>query len=684
LRSFVLTLPQLVTTQYAGNVRTVTDNGRAHKGSSSFTVVIEPANSGVVLVRRLNYTQADQRADVYVDGQLLDRRWSDPGQDYDHEWRDSRFEIPETLTQGKTEIQIDIQFAGTLYAWTEYCYWVKTIRSAGEEVETDVVDVGTQESEEAHSYEISGQTWEGTSTFTYPPRVPTGYDSRTVDILARARVHMYWDGEVLPSVDVPLGFFFGVGSSGEGRVEGLLMGTDPIGHTFYNYFPMPYKAGARVDLVNHSVTEITGAQAELEYNSNAYEGLGVSAGYFAVAYNQVYPPTPGRDYVLLDVPSGQGHVVGTIMNVSMYPNLNILEGDERIFMDACEFDPEIHGTGTEDYFNGGWYFREGHFTLPVHGAPLKEPKGGTRRIAMYRLSIADVLPFERCFRFSMEHGGQDNVKAYLESAVFAYVARDNEVLVQTDALDVGDLLDESIHDYVINGPNWEVSLDSTFIGRDDGRPFSENGRAHQGSCSFRMSISPEDDCVRLARVLDHGMGNQRAQVLVDGVLAGAWFTGGSNTDHRALYDYFEIPPELTWGKSSVEVRIEFVAGDSSWNEFYYYAYSHMYPHTATPTPTATGTPTATPTPTSTNTPTLTATSTATPMPTLTATQTATNTPTPTAMPTPTRTTTLTATPTATPTLTATQTVTPMATPTETSTPVCDRLYLPVITGGHRR
>ena len=673
LRSFVLSLPQLITTQYAGNIETLSDSGRAHTGSSSFTVAIEPANTGVALVRRLNYTYADQLAEVYVDDQLVEERWSEPGRDYEYGWRDSRFDIPGTFTQGKTQIRIRIRFVGTHYAWSEYYYWVKTVRPAGEEVATDAIDVGEAESEDAHDYTIVGESWQETNTFKYPPRVSTRYDSATIDILSNARIRMYWDGESHPSVDVPLGFLFGVGSTGEGRVQGLLMGTNPIDHTFYNYFPMPYKASAQVHLVNSSSTDIIGAEAELQYRKQPCEALGSDAGYFTAVYEHSTHVPNGVDYVLLDIPSGRGHVVGVVLSLtdfSSYYDPRILEGDERVFVDACDVDPEVHGTGTEDYFNGGWYFGHRIFTLPVHGAPLFYRVAGDENlgsITMYRLSLADCYPFERRIKFAMEHGGENRTYAVWNSVVFAYLVSDNEVLVLSDALDVGDPVDSGNHDYQTTGQAKE--LDSSFVGRDDGGGFKGTGWAHQGSSVFTMNVDPENDGVRLARILDHSAGNQRANVYVDDVPAGSWFTGGSNADHRALYDYFEIPPSLTRGKSSIEVTIEFVGGEPEWNEFYYYAYSHVYPHTATLTPTTTCTPTGTPSPT----PTTTSTATSTPSAMLTATATATSTPS------------------ATPTTTGTATSTPSPTftsvpptPSMTATSIVYRMYLPVIMKGYQQ
>jgi len=638
LRSFLLSLPQLATTQYPDNEigDKIQDEGWGHKSWSRFRVAIEGPNCGVALIRRLDYSYGDQVADVYVDGELAGR-WSDMGREsnWRYKWRDSRFDVPAVFTQGKTQIEIRLECVDPNHPWTEFYYLVYTIRPPWREVLTDRVNVGTESSENAHDYEVGNPVSYIANSCWYRQPVEEDLDDKaTFDILAKTWIEMYWDGELSPSVNVPLGFFFGVGSSGQGLVEGLLMGTEPprndrlyrhfgtdlTTHAFYNYFPMPYGENARVLLVNKSGYAIEGAEAELQYNSNPYQGLGTEAGYFTAVYNKEEPTSTGHDYLLLDVPSGRGHIVGAILNIRQHSSFGVLEGDERIFIDSREFDPQIHGTGTEDYFNGGFFFNQGIFTLPVHGCPLKHDRNGRyNNISMYRLSLADAFPFERSFIFKMEHGLQNDVNATYESAVFAYLVRDNEVLIQSHTLDIGDPVDVQSHSYTVSGQSRDVTLDSTFVGRDVGQQFSGSGKAHQGSSTFTMNIDRTNHGVRLARILDYGTANQKANVYIDGASAGTWFTGGDNIYHRALYDFFEIPPGRTQGKSCIEVRIEYVEGEPEWNEFYYYAYSHLYPHTPTPTPTVTATPTSTPSPTPTATATPTSTLSPTPTPSVTAT-----------------------------------------------------------------
>jgi hypothetical protein len=78
--------------------------------------------------------------------------------------------------------------------------------------------------------------------------------------------------------------------------------------------------------------------------------------------------------------------------------LSFLEAPEYVYLDDDWDSPRIVGTGLEDYFLGGWYFREGVFIGPYHGVPVKDPLNAS--VAMYRVHEADAIHFRRRFKFA--------------------------------------------------------------------------------------------------------------------------------------------------------------------------------------------------------------------------------------------------------------------------------------------
>jgi hypothetical protein len=111
------------TNSYDGNADNIniTDDGRAHKGYSEFTMALPAANAGVILRRRLDQGIANQSASVYVDGTLVGK-WYRAGSNTDHRWRDDDFMIPASFTTGKKSLQFKIESLASAHEWTEFGY----------------------------------------------------------------------------------------------------------------------------------------------------------------------------------------------------------------------------------------------------------------------------------------------------------------------------------------------------------------------------------------------------------------------------------------------------------------------------------------------------------------------------------------------------------------------------------
>lgn len=79
------------------------------------------------------------------------------------------------------------------------------------------------------------------------------------------------------------------------------------------------------------------------------------------------------------------------------------EGDDSTYVDGKM---RIHGTGSEDYYNGGWYDLPGKWdrakSLPLHGCLDYHLK--TARTGGFRFYTTDKLSFEKEFYMGIEHG----------------------------------------------------------------------------------------------------------------------------------------------------------------------------------------------------------------------------------------------------------------------------------------
>lgn len=557
----------------------ITDDGRAFGRDSSaysqFTVKIDPNNQGVKLTRRLDPEIGNQKAEISVDGQVV-AEWAPLPALPAGLWEDQSVTLPASATAGKSQITIRNQFVSSDNDFNEFHYWVDS-NVNGNLVQTDAVDVGPNhtQDEAAHHYTINEQTWSGVRTFSYLTSGPP--DPRVVatnDILQNARLQINFDGQQM--VDAPLGQFFGSGL-GLYAVKSLMFAMDPNADTLSSWWPMPYRQGATVTLYNGSTHGITTSQAQVTYDHSVdwAKALGPNgnAGYFHTT-SHAGPTTQGQDWSMLNT-TGWGKFVGVSTSMGgLQPGRAYLEGDEHVYVDGSRT-PQINGTGTEDFYQGGWYFDHGTFTDALNGNPAHETNfdGSTYdRTGTYRLTLAEAVPFHSAIRFGIEHGPVDDVPANYATTAYWY-GRTGEAQVTSDTLQVGDSASELAHHY--RAPNSAVTtLTDTFEGNDATPvPVTHTVSATNAPVSFTLAVDPGNQGVTLRRLSDQLNGYQAAEVYVDGQDAGTWLEPLANSYHRWLDDTFLVSPALTAHQHSITVRLVPQAGAPAWSAAEYMALS---------------------------------------------------------------------------------------------------------------
>lgn len=384
-------------------------------------------------------------------------------------------------------------------------------------------------------------------------------------------------GIITPNVDVPFTAFFGDGM-GEQQVNGLPAGIDASRNLFYSYWPMPYQNGITVSLVNSS-TQPLALDYEVEYNPNAYPSADYARlGTFHADWHSESPPRRKLDYPVLDA-KGAGVYVGTTMIIS--GPVYLQEGNERIHVDGS-LAPQIVGTGTEDYFNGGWGFKNGNFSLPSHGNPAG--KFGGPEVTAYRWYVSDPIPFGSELVFGQGHGGlgrnfpYDN-DTYTYSSVAYYYLQPTPTLTQTDEITFGATGNFSAHQGQVSGLAWQGHVNGYYETTQD--RIGDNGEAitATGSVTFTVALDPNNQGAMLRRRFDYTTGWLRGQVSVDGQPVGVWYSPGNNPFKAWRDEEFLLPASATAGKSKVTIRIDAKAdphappGAPAWNEFHYWVFS---------------------------------------------------------------------------------------------------------------
>ena len=220
----------------------------------------------------------------------------------------------------------------------------------------------------------------------------------------------WWDGEGTPSVEVPIGDFFGLGLGEYFLYQSALLAVAPM-KALNAYFQMPFASAARITVTNEGPQRVRSLYFAIDYVT--LPGLPDGLGRFHAQYRQATPckgvvsdgkNLSGRDnYVFLEA-TGKGHFVGVTQSVLQNEVGWFGEGDDMIFIDDDAM-PTINGTGTEDYFNGAWGYGGQSFGYQHNGTPYTaDPERIGGRYCQYRWHIEGPIAFEKSIKVTIEHG----------------------------------------------------------------------------------------------------------------------------------------------------------------------------------------------------------------------------------------------------------------------------------------
>jgi hypothetical protein len=247
----------------------------------------------------------------------------------------------------------------------------------------------------------------------------------------------WWDGEKTPSVEVPIGDFFGLGLGEYFTYQSELTAVAPM-KALNAYFQMPFANLARMTVTNEGKERTDSLYFAIDYVTLA--SLPGDVGRFHAQYRQEAPCkgwsddwknnwdspvgdkknlTGERKYVFLEA-TGKGHFVGVTQAVEQNQDGWFGEGDDMIFIDGDAL-PTINGTGTEDYYNGAWDFGGQAFGNQHQGAPyVVDPERIGGRYCLYRWHTESPITFEESIRVTIEHGHANHRSDNFYSTAYWY------------------------------------------------------------------------------------------------------------------------------------------------------------------------------------------------------------------------------------------------------------------------
>ncbi|MBN9502470.1 MAG: hypothetical protein BGO01_13725 [Armatimonadetes bacterium 55-13] len=261
----------------------------------------------------------------------------------------------------------------------------------------------------------------------------------------KAVIRMWWDGEENPSVEVPLGDFFGIGHGiRKNFVSAPLQMSPEDGRGFSCWFPMPFNA-ARIEVQNECENDINlyyyvdfeeyaePHPAEVARFHAQWRRENPTEGWLKEKlgpenYLQIWASKKTLDdkdnYLILEA-EGDGIFVGCNLNIDCFQRQGndwYGEGDDMFVIDGEPWPPRLHGTGTEDYFCTAFGPAQ-EYCAPYHGITVNSGTAEWRwkgKNSMYRFHIEDPIRFRKSIRVSIEHGHANKLSNDYSSTAYWY------------------------------------------------------------------------------------------------------------------------------------------------------------------------------------------------------------------------------------------------------------------------
>lgn len=574
--SLNLRLPNIETITYDRTL--ITDEGVRLNNLDAILFDIDVKDTGTQLLRFRTVIEGfDQRFSVMVEGRDIGVVRVRPRRLEGFEWKDNPYwfdveiEVPNSLINGKDNVEVRLQGLNRVDI---YSIW--SVNNG------DIVDELVMSSSKSRdNHNLKNAKGFVPQTLEYDPNMLIS-DSKwegifnDEDFINNVWIKIYYDGNKNPAVEAPISSFFGFGEFGAFETISLMTGLKSDG-TMYSYYPMPFEASIEITLTNKNDNGIDDVSFITQHEENIHEKD--SYGYFKTNYVRYEAKTDsalqnGSPMTFLKT-GGAGHIVGVTHSMTgdyMGEHSRFyLEGDEQIYIDGS-LSHSYHGTGTEDFYNGAWYFNNGVQTTPLYGVSAHNYRGidpdkyteNINRTVMLRTLVTDPINFRDGIDFKMEHGGSNDridSNAYI---LTYYYHQDTPALNKTDEFYFVD--DTHLeHNYVQDGNSTFETINGRFEGLYRHINTDKTVAANIiDYAEFTIKINPNNEGVILSWLLDLSVIDQTGILYVNDKLVSTFNNPfrAANANYVRSTDLF-IPKVYTDGLSEITIRLENNANNKS-------------------------------------------------------------------------------------------------------------------------
>lgn len=238
-------------------------------------------------------------------------------------------------------------------------------------------------------------------------------------------IKVYFDNEKSPSVYAPIGNFFGVGFGEYKHYQSQFLAMTSGGYVCT--FPMPFAESCRIEIENTNPKRfLNNFYGAVTYN--LLDEIEDDMGYFHARYRRERHQQEGVPYTIMQA-TGRGHYVGCNLSSkahkrgSFLKTFFFLEGDCNIYIDG-DAEAALSYTGTEDYFQGAWYYIKGEYSTPSHGCTIRSSflssLWSKSKVSAYRFHFPDTISFQKDIKVAINHGELNQVDADYQSVAYWY------------------------------------------------------------------------------------------------------------------------------------------------------------------------------------------------------------------------------------------------------------------------
>ena len=207
----------------------------------------------------------------------------------------------------------------------------------------------------------------------------------------------WYDGQEHPSIECPVGDFFGFA---HGKVLPYCSAVHSVGPTagMNIWLPMPFLKRVKITLTNEDDKDSSKAPPvfyQIDYTLGDRHAADV--GRLHVLFRRENPTTEKQDFELLPLRKQKGRFIGSVIGIrNLHPGQWWGEGEIKVYMDGDKRLPTIVGTGSEDYVGLAWGIQQTPFTY--NGCSLDQKNF----VSMYRWHLPDPIAWQQQCRITIQ------------------------------------------------------------------------------------------------------------------------------------------------------------------------------------------------------------------------------------------------------------------------------------------